>query len=169
MREEIIIPRWAIPCVVLIGLVMIGWVGSPRDPSTGRPIILSPGLRATEEYRQKIFGWDQQLIAVDRDISSLLGNDPSDLLAQSQGAERVQVQVNQIVQDIDVAEHPTAFTDLRGQLLQCAITYHDATQKLLSWVSAPTNANREQATAGLETARNIRNDIEQNSWLKPVP
>lgn len=169
MREEIIIPRWAIPCVVLIGLVVIGWMDSPRDPSTGRPIILSPGLRATEAYQQKILDWDQQLQDVDRDISSLLGNDPSDLLAQSQEAERVQVRVNQIVQDIDVAEHPTAFTDLRGQLLQCATTYLEVTQKVLSWVSAPTDANRGQATACLETARNIRNDLEQNSWLKPAP
>ena len=169
MREEIVIPRWVIPCVVVFGLFLIGWVGSPRDPSTGRPILLSPSLRATEAYRQKVIDWDQQLQSVDRDISSMIGNDPSDLLSQSQEAERIQVQVNRTIQDIDIAEHPIAFNDLRGQLLQCTASYLEVTQYVLTWVSAPTEANREQAAAGLDTARKIRNDLEQNSWLKPAP
>ncbi len=168
MREEIIIPRWVIPCVMVFGLMVIGWMGSPRDPSTGRPIILSPGLRATEVYRQKSLDWDRQLQTIDQDIAAMVGNGPTDLLTQSQIVEQIQTRVTRILQDIDVEEYPSTFTDLRGQLLECASSYLEVTQKVQSWVSAPTDANREQVSVSIETAKKFRNDLEQNSWLKPV-
>jgi len=75
-------------CLVLV-LSGIGWCVSPKD-NDGRPILLSPEVKAMEDYRRSAQTWMDQLRALDSEIAGLLQTDRAgDLFTQSRQAQQM--------------------------------------------------------------------------------
>ena len=60
-------------CLVML-LSTVGFFVSPRD-GEGKPILLSPEVKAMEDYRRSAQSWMDQLRALDSEIAGLLQTD----------------------------------------------------------------------------------------------
>src|SRR5512145_1625632 len=102
---EIRIPLATLLVPLAVILIVIGWLASPRD-AAGRPILLTPGVKAVEAYRRQSVSWSQGLRLADGETSRILADQSGDLFGRSQQAQRLFEQVLRIAQQIDRQSAP---------------------------------------------------------------
>lgn len=161
------IPRWVWIALVVLALIGLGVVVSPRDQAN-RPILLLPDARAVEEYRSSISNWHERMNALDAQIATVLsGKFGSDLFAKSREAQKVMDAAILLAQEIDRQDAPTAAVPARSLLIQSVSAYLTASQAMLQWVTAPNTNNLETAQQALNQARQSRKELEQSEWISP--
>lgn len=145
--------------------ILIGAFISPRDEQ-GDPIVLSPDVKAMQDYRSSAREWMNQYSALDSAISQITSQDAQgDLFSQSRSAQNTLQNAVDLAQQIDRTSVPPIAVGVQEQISSTALAYVEAARSALQWISAPKQENHDQALQKLEAARQSKNDLEANSWL----
>lgn len=167
MTTEITIPKWVWILVPLVLIVILGLGISPRDRE-GRPLLLSPNVKAVEDYRRSLVGWHVRLIELEGRIARVLSNNyGGDLFSQSSAGQKVLNETLQILDEIDQTAAIPAAVPARELALNAASATLSAAQSALIWVSAPTPANLSSAQQALESAQAEMSILEASQWMEP--
>ena len=166
MNAEITIPKWVWITVGLVVVLGLGLGISPRDRD-GRPLLLSPDVKAVEDYRRSLVGWHTRLAELDGRIARVLSNDyRGDLFSQSSDGQKTLNETLQILQEIDQTAATPAAVPARELALNAASATLSAAQSALIWVSAPTPANLSSAQQALESALAEMSILEASQWME---
>jgi hypothetical protein len=145
---------------------VIGGFTSPVDEN-GKPVLLLPEVKAFEDYRRSGKDWLDQMLVLDSEISGVLdGENSGDLFTQSRQAQQMLQQAVNLAKEIDQVNVPAAAAGIHDQLYTASLTYLEAARLTMRWVGAPEETTRQQIGAKLEQARNGRNALKENQWLK---
>jgi len=165
--EQVVIPKWGWVGLLILALLGLGWLISPRD-STNRPILLLPDAKAVEDYRISISDWHGRMQSLDANITTILsGKFGSDLFSKSREAQKVMDAAIQLAQEIDRQDVPTAAIPAKSLLAQSASTYLNASRAMLQWVTASNEENLVEAQNTLDQARQTLKQLEQSEWINP--
>lgn len=154
--------------VVLVGLFWLGDKMTPRD-AQGRPLILSPSVRAAERYRRSVRNWVDRMKTLDDGLNGLLAEDsstdPARLYEQSERIERLIEKATALMSDAEFTSPPPALVGLQTQVQAAAEAHFEATQAAAFWVGAPQEDNLRVARGTLQRAREMRRRLEVSRWL----
>ena len=164
MNSEIMIPKWVWALGLLVGLLLLGIAVSPLD-GQGRPLLLSPGVKAVEDYRRSLSTWDADLTTLNSQMAGLLASGQADLFSQSSQGQQILDETQNILEEIDLTPTTAAAMPARDLALQAGRSTLVAAQATLLWISAPTPANLEAARQALETARADLASLEASQWM----
>ena len=152
-------------CLVVL-LSVIGFIVSPRDGES-RPILLSPDVKAVEDYRRSAQFWMEQLRTLDGEIASLLQTDSQgDLFTQSRQAQQMLQHAVDLAKQVDQTQTPAAALGYHEQMYSAAMAYLEAARAGMRWVSAPEQSKEDEAQAKLSQAQTARKTLEDNAWMK---
>jgi hypothetical protein len=166
MNAEITIPKWVWIIILLVLVMGLGLGISPKD-KVGRPLLLSPDVKAVEDYRRSLVGWQTRLIELDGRIARVLSNDyGGDLFSQSSAGQKILNETLQILDEIDQTAAISAAVPARELALNAASATLSAAQSALIWVSAPTSTNLSSAQQALENAQAERSLLEASQWMQ---
>ena len=153
---------------VLVGLYTLGDYLTPRD-AEGRPLILSPSVRAAETYRRAVLRWVDKMEEIDEGLESLLSQgevtDPGQLYDLSHAVQVLVERAADVARDAIYTSAPPALIGLREQVQATAEAYFIATQDAALWVGAPQEENLRAALETLRRARELREELEASQWL----
>jgi hypothetical protein len=154
--------------VVLVGLFWLGDEMTPRD-AQGRPLILSPSVRAAERYRRSVRNWVDRMKTLDDGLNGLLAEDsstdPAKLYEQSERIERLIEKVTALLSDAEFTPPPPALVGLQTWAQTAAEAHFEATQAAAFWLGAPQEDNLRAARGALQRARGMRRSLEASRWL----
>ena len=169
MSSEITIPKWAWIGGIILLLLGLGLFVSPRDKDD-RPILLLPDVKAVEDYRRSLVSWHDRLQTLDSRITRVLSNNYSgDLFSRSSEGQKILEEIIRLLQEIDQTETPSAAIPARDMIFQAASAYLDASQSMLTWISAPTPANLDAARQTLADAQATITVLEASPWMATNP
>ena len=165
--------RWADRALailaVLVGLYFLGDYLTPRD-AEGRPLILSPSVRAAETYRRAVLRWVEEMEKIDAGVENLLSQgevtDPGQLYDLSHAVQVLVEQSADVMRDTIYTSAPPALIGLQEQARASAEAYFIATQDAALWVGAPKEENIQAALETLQRARELRKELEASRWLE---
>jgi hypothetical protein len=168
--EEIVIPGGVMPALVAAILlsiwIPIGVFVSPRG-SDGRPVLLSPDVRAVESYRRAATGWVGEWSKLDSDLQSILETTQgTDLLNTSRRAQQAFDQALALSRAVEETDSPSSLLGLQAQAKSAGSAYVDAAIAIARWVSAPSAEHRAEARRTLENATRVLRDIQNNEWMR---
>lgn len=159
---------WIAGAAACLLLVLVGWLASPVDSLSGRPLLLLPDVKAVEDYRRLASGWVDELRLLDGDLAQLLSGNTGDLFEQSRRSQAVLDRAARLAQEIDVHAAPPPLSGLQLELAQTALAYLEAARIASGWVSVPDEAHYQQATRTLEQAHTLLSGLEGSQWLKTL-
>jgi hypothetical protein len=169
MKSEIVIPKWSWITGILILLLGLGLLTSPRDKDN-HPLLLLPDVKAMEGYRRSLVDWHARFLELDRRMTHLLlANYGGDLFSQSSEGQKIQDETLQLLREIDQTSAPSAAASAREMALQAGSAYLEASRTLLAWISAPTAANLDAAQQALSSARATLAELEASQWMAVNP
>lgn len=152
-------------CLIVL-LSVTGFIVSPRD-GDGRPILLSPDVKAVEDYRQSAQSWMEQLRTLDGEIAGLLQTDNhGDLFTQSRQAQQMLQHAVDLAKQVDQTQTPAAALGYHEQIYSASMAYLEAARAGMRWVSAPEQSRKDEAQAKLSQAQAERKTLEDNAWMK---
>jgi len=147
--------------VLLYGL---GLAFSARD-GAGRPVLLLPDVRAVETYRQRALAWERDWTAIHLDLTTLLADEPADLLNQSRRAQSRLEQAVAIAQAVEGAQAPGVLIGLHDQALAAAGAFAHASAAVSRWLSAPSSTNEEAAQSACQAAAVALAELQGNERM----
>jgi len=168
--EEILIPGGVIPTLLVVVLIAI-WIPigvsvSPYD-TEGRPVLLSPDVRAVESYRRAAKGWVDEWAQIDSDMKNILDTTQSvDLLNISRRAQQTFDQSLALSRAVEETDSPSSLLGLQAQAKSAGSAYVDAAIAVARWVSAPSVDHRADARLALEKAALLLREIQGNEWMR---
>ncbi len=169
MNSEITIPKWAWIAGVIVILLGLGLIVSPRDKHD-RPLLLLPDVKAVEDYRRSLVSWHDRLLELNGRIAQVLSDDyGGDLFSQSSQGQKILNETVQLLQEIDQTPTPSAALPARNMAARAGNTTLDAARAMLAWVSAPIPANLNAAQQALDGARTTLSDLEASQWMAINP
>lgn len=150
---------------ILAGFIFVGTLVSPRDEQ-GNPVLLSPDVKAVQDYRSSARGWMERFSSIDSEVKRIVSAETQgDLFSQSQSAQGILQQTVELAQQIDRTNVPPIAIGLHDEQSSTAMAYVEAARSALQWVSAPGQDNHDQAIQKLEAARKLKDQLEGNQWL----
>jgi len=162
---EITIPRWAWILAVILLLVTVGYFVSPVN-AAGRPIFLSPEVKAISDFRNSATAWEGKLREIDSQLVRLLsGAYGSDLFEKSRQSQAVVEATSWLLQEVERVKAPTAASPLRELVYRATTVYLEAARATLVWIGEPTTENLSTAQAALDVARAALQKMERSEWL----
>lgn len=164
-NQEIRIPLSMLVVLVILTLLAIGGIASPRNID-GRPMLLLPDVKAVEDYRRLARDASKELLLVDGKIAATLAGDVDDLFGQTRRAQEAFEHILRISEQLDRKEAPPVLVGLKEDLNYSAMAYMEAARLTLRWLSTPNQANSENAQAKLAEARASLSELEVNQWLQ---
>lgn len=171
---ELRLPRWLVVATAivaaLVGLYFLGDAATPRG-ADGRPVLLSPSVRAAEHYRRQAREWTARAGEIEGRLAALLGDagdvaDPVQLYALADQAQRAGRLAEQLAADATFTPAPLALGGLQGQIQAMTTAYLEAARAAGAWVSAPTQELRQAAVEALAAARVQRQAVEEGPWMR---
>jgi len=164
--------RWAgLVIGVVLFLVVCYILGdhlTPRD-GAGRPLVLSPSVRAAEGYRRATLRWMAEMEEIDHRLTALLAEgevtDPALLYRLSQETQEVVDRATRLERDVAFTIPPPALTGLAEQVRDAADAYLEAALSTTRWVGAPEPEGYRSALEALRSARGLRQRLEASRWL----
>lgn len=152
-------------CLVVL-FTIIGYFTSPLDRE-GNPILLSPEVKAVEDYRRSAQSWLDQLHTLDGEIAGLLQTDnQGDLFTQSRQAQQMLQHAVDLAKQVDQTQTPASALGYHEQMVATAMAYLEAARSGMRWVSAPEQSCKDNAQAALGLAQAARKTLEDNTWMK---
>ena len=165
MKSEIIIPKWAWIASLIVLLLGLGLIASPRDKND-HPMLLLPDVKAVEDYRRSLGSWHTRLLELDGRIAKVLSNNyDGDLFSQSSEGQKILNETVQLLQEMNQTEAPSAAVPARNMVILAGSAYLDASKSMLTWISAPTPANLSAAQQALAGARTTLSNLEASAWM----
>jgi len=163
---------WVVATVMLgAGLYGLGTMVTPRN-SDGRPLVLSPSLRATERYRVRAVRWVVEGMEVDHRLTVLLAEDaetdPTELYTLGREMQAVGEDIARLANEIRTVEVTVALVGLQESAVRAADAYLETAVLTSRWLSAPSEAGRQEALVSLQAAGEQLSELEQNRWLTPT-
>jgi hypothetical protein len=169
MKSEIVIPKWVWFTGIVLFLLGLGLVTSPRDKDN-HPLLLLPDLKAMEEYRRSLTSWHARFLELDARMTRLLSdNYGGDLFSQSSEGQKIQNETVQLLQEIDRTATPSAAVSARDKALNAGSAYLEASRASLTWISAPTSTNLDAAQKALDIAHTTLSELEASQWMTTNP
>lgn len=164
-QDVLVIPKW-IP-LLLLPLVIFLLIGSIISPvnAEGKPIILSPEVKAIEEYRAKVERWHDYYVEIDQRSEAILLNGNIDLFTTSQDAQGILDDTLAVIRDLQQQKTPSAAIPARDIIDRVGEGYFLSSRAILKWVAAPNEENYKKAINALQSARNKLIEMEQSQWL----
>ena len=152
----------------LVGCYLLGRGIAPRG-GDGRPLLLSPSVRAAEAYRRQALRWLAEMVEVDRGLTALLAQpevtDPAQLYDLSRAAEELVARATDVARDVVFTSAPPALVSLSEQAQTAAGAHLEAAVATARWVGAPQQEGLRQALEALREARGLRAELAASRWL----
>jgi hypothetical protein len=161
---EIEIPWWALAIAGIVIVGLLGWFFSPRN-AEDRPILLSPDVKAMEDYRRQANSWADDMRLLDGEISAVMLSDNSDLIGSMQKGQSALNHSIRLAQEIDQTGSPSAFAALRSELYDTSLAYVDAARAAARWLSIPNVDNQQAAIDAQKAARDEYNTLITSKWF----
>lgn len=163
------IAGWSVLVLALLaGLYWLGVLATPLD-ADGRPLILSPSLRAVERYRARARGWVERMAEIDEHLTALLMADEeagsAELYERGREMQAVGEEAANLVGEVQATEVTVAMVGLREQVGAAADAYLAAAISTSRWLNAPSETGRREALVVLEEACIQRIELEENEWV----
>jgi len=155
---------WLLLPVALILLTLLGRARTPRD-AAGNPLLLSPSLKSTLEYRSKARAWVQDFHVLDGELKTLL-TEGGDIVHQTQAVDGLLSRSVRLAESIELSRAPAALAGLRTMLAGTSLAYLEASRAVADWVGAPTPDRLAAAQAAMDAARDLLAQTEINRWLQ---
>ena len=149
--------------VLLVALIGMGVAVSPRDEN-GRPVLLSPNVRAVELYRRHALRWVGDWQVLSSELRRVL-EEEGELLAINTRVQRGFEQAIALAHDVETSEAPASLVGLHDQATATAQAFVEASLAVARWVSAPTDEHRQKAVQALASADETLKSLEANEWL----
>ncbi len=166
-NQEIVIPRWLWVIAVVVTLAFLGAFTSPKD-AEGRPIFLSPEVKAISDYRNSAVAWLNELRQIDASVTNILsGAYGLGIFEKSRQSQAVAESAFWLLREIEKTETPTAASPLREAAYRTSLAYLDAARATLVWTSEPNDENLGAAQSALDAARDALRKLERSEWLLP--
>jgi len=141
---------------------------TPYD-DTGRPLILSPSIRAAESCRRAVLQWVAEMEEIDRRLTTLLSQeeigDAAQLYDLSRETQRLSEQAVALARDAAFTTYPPALAGFGEQAQAAAEGYLKAALATARWVGVPQQEGRRAALESLRLARGLRTQLETSRWL----
>ncbi|MCX6083146.1 MAG: hypothetical protein NTW32_26765 [Chloroflexi bacterium] len=167
MNSEITIPKWVWMVGVALAILFLGIGISPRG-ADGHPLLLSPDVKALNDYRISLSAWHDKLVDLNGRIARILSNNyGGDLFSQSSEGQKVLNETIRILEEIDQTSTTAAAVPARDLTLNAASATLSAAQLSLLWISAPTPVNLDTAGQALDAARANLTSLEASQWMTP--
>jgi hypothetical protein len=145
---------------------VIGGFTSPLDEN-GKPVLLLPEVKGFEDYRRSGRDWLDQMLVLDSEISGVLsGENSGDLFTQSRQAQQMLQRAVNLAKEIDQVNVPAAAAGIHDQLYTTSMAYLETARLTMRWIGAPEETTKQQIGVKLDQARNGRNALKENQWLK---
>lgn len=168
MNNSLTTSRWNwLAGIGLVVLTVLGWLNSPIDRASGRPLLLVPEVKAVHDYQANARVWLNRFQSLDAEIAGLLVEPTGDLFSRSSQANQTVENAVSLTQRIDRTQAPLSLTSLQGAFKQAGLTYLEAARSALIWVSTPSAEKLADAQAKLQTARQQVEQLKQSEWLIP--
>jgi hypothetical protein len=152
--------------VLTVVFAVIGGLTSPLDEN-GKPVLLLPEVKSFEDYRRSGRDWLDQMLVLDSEISGVLsGENSGDLFTQSRQAQQMLQRAVNLAKEIDQVNVPAAAAGIHDQLYTTSMAYLESARLTMRWIGAPEETTKQQIGVKLEQARNGRNALKENQWLK---
>lgn len=167
---ELELPRpVAAGLIFIVVLVLCGAVGYSVSPRTGegRPILLSPDVRAIESYRRESLGWVAEWQRQADTLRAVL-EDEGDLFAVSQQAQGAFIQATELASEVEAVDPPASLIGLSEQITETANAFSSASLSVARWVSAPSAENKMNAENELAVAEHLLSKLQANEWMQEV-
>ena len=160
---------WVVSAVMLgAGLYGLGTLVTPRN-SAGRPLVLSPSLRAAERYRARAVRWVEGMVEVDRRLTVLLTEDaetdPTELYTLGREMQAVGEDIARLANEVRTVEVTVALVGLQDSAVRAADAYLETAVLTSRWLCAPSEAGRREALTSLRAAGEQLSELEQSRWL----
>ena len=162
---EIEIPWWALVIAGIVIVGLLGWFFSPRN-AEDRPILLSPDVKAMEDYRRQANSWANDMRLLDGEITAVMQSDNSDLIGSMQKGQYALDHSIRLAQEIDEAGSPSAFASLRSEMYDTSLAYVDAARAAATWLSIPNAANQQAAIEAQQAARDKYDTLITSEWFQ---
>ncbi len=153
-----------------LGFYHLGRAVTP--PAAGQPVIYSPAVRRTEDYRRQAQAWLAALSALDAELVTLLHAESRDIYALAEDAQRALDAAVALDQAVLLTYPPASMASLHAGLQSAADGYLDAAIALNHWVGEPTATLYVGTLEALRTARAAQAVVAANPWLSeatPAP
>ncbi len=165
---EVELPKpvaWTLAWVVLVmACATIGYAVSPRT-ADGRPVLLSPDVRAVETYRRSVVSWVREWQALAEALRVILDSE-GELLSTSQKTQQAFAKSVELSAAVDSSDTPASLVGLRDQTAATAEAFVKASLAAARWISAPSAEKRTAAETELETAERSLITLEANEWIR---
>ncbi len=160
--------RWLLLPIALIALALLGRARTPRD-AAGNPLLLSPSLKSTLEYRGKARAWVEDFHVLDGELEALL-TEGGDIYHQTQAVDGLLNRSIRLAEGIELSRAPAALAGLRTMLSGTSLAYLEAARAVADWVGAPTPDRLAATETAMSEARDWLAQTEVNRWLQePEP
>lgn len=168
MKSSALSSHWYwITGITIVLLTVLGWLSSPIDRTTGRPLLLVPEVKAVHDYQANARSWIDRFALLDAEVSGLLTQPTGDLFSRSSQANHTVESAVVLTQTIDRTAAPLSLTSLHQAFVSASLAYLEAARSALVWVSTPSEEKLVAAKANLETARMQVKQLSQSEWLQP--
>ncbi len=149
------------------GLYQLGLVVTPITTG-GVPVIYSPSVRQTENYRRQAQRRVEDLRVLDVQLVEVLTS-AEDVYTLSHAAQTCLQTAVELDKVISLTYPPAALVSLQDGLLNAADQYLVAAIAVNRWVGEPTQENYLSALETIRLARASRSVVETNPWLQRSP
>ena len=153
---------------VSLGLYHLGLVVTPIAGTGAQPVIYSPSVRQTENYRRQAQQQVADLQDLDAQLVTVLTS-AEDIYVLSKAAQGCLETAADLDKVISLTYPPTALVSLQDGLLNAADQYLVAAIAVNHWVGSPTQENYLGALETIRLARAGRSVVETNPWLQHSP
>ncbi len=151
-------------CLVVL-LSIVGYFASPRDRD-GKPILLSPEVKAVEDYRRSAQSWLDQLQLLNSQVAGVMQTEnQGDLFTQSRQAQEMLQHAVDLAKQVDQTQTPAAALGYHEQMYTASMAYLEAARAAMRWVSAPEQLRKDDAQTKLSQAQAARKTLEDNAWM----
>jgi hypothetical protein len=155
----------AISLVFVILFAALGFIVSPRDEK-GQPLLLSPDVKAFQDYREIAQDWRNHLNDIDGEISTILsGTNEGDLFSQSHQTQQMLQNAVELIKGIDQVQVPAVASGIHEQIYSTSMGYLEVARLVMRWVGAPDPTIKEQINAKLDQVRKNKSVLEKNQWI----
>jgi hypothetical protein len=150
--------------VSIAGLTILGRSVTPRD-AADTPLLLSPALKSTLEYRAHARHLVRELHSLDEELEALL-NSHTDIYQQSQSVNSMMDEALRLAKQVEISRAPAALASLRMSLSHTSLAYVDAAQATADWLGEPMPERERSILEALAAARRLLAHVEDSRWLE---
>ena len=155
--------------VASFGLHTLGQAVTPPPTDRHLPVLYTPAVRRTEQYRRQAQAYLDDLTELDSALTYMLSYPNQDVYDLSKAAEANLRRAGRLDQAVSLDYPPSALVSLKRGLQTATTGYLEAALLVNTWVGEPLETHYLTALEALRLARMAYGNVQANPWLNRSP